>query len=220
MPALPPPQAIIFDMDGLMLDSEAIYQRAWQQALTGLGYACDAQTYLQLVGRSNRAAEQLMQARFGPSFPIESFREAWLDHWRHQVTNQGIPYKPGLLELLDLLECHAIPKAVGTSSHGQEAELSLKGLQSRFAHVVTVDQVTTGKPAPDIFLLAARKLGVPPSHCWVLEDSDAGVEAAAIANMTVIMVPDLQAPSAQSQQWAARIVDSLHDVCALIGQTV
>ncbi|MEO1403288.1 MAG: HAD family phosphatase [Cyanobacteria bacterium J06635_1] len=214
MPPLPCPQAIIFDMDGLMLDSESIYHLAWQQAVQGLGYEFDSQLYLSLVGHSNAEAELLMGQFFGDTFPFQQFRADWTAYWHEHVQNHAIPVKSGLMELLDLLETYEIPKAVGTSSNLQEAEISLKGagIWHRFAHIVTVDQVVAGKPAPDIFLRAAQKLGVTPKDCLVLEDSNAGVQAATAAGMPVMMVPDLQTPSAEAQQQAVAIADSLHNV--------
>ncbi|MEO0458061.1 MAG: HAD family phosphatase [Cyanobacteria bacterium P01_A01_bin.114] len=215
MPPLTRPKAIIFDMDGLMLDSESIYHLAWQQAVTSLGYEFDSQLYLSLVGHSNVEAEQLMGQFFGDTFPFQTFRTAWTAYWHEHVQNHSIPVKSGLLELLDLLESYPIPKAVGTSSNLQEAEISLKGanLWHRFAHVVTVDQVAAGKPAPDIFLRAVQKLGVPPGDCLVLEDSNAGVKAASTAGIPVIMVPDLQPPSPEAQRQVCAIATSLHKVC-------
>ncbi|MEM8810532.1 MAG: HAD family phosphatase, partial [Cyanobacteria bacterium P01_G01_bin.38] len=207
MPPLSRPKAIIFDMDGLMLDSESIYHLAWQQAVQSLGYEFDSQLYLSLVGHSNAEAELLMGQFFGDTFPFQKFRADWTAYWHAHVQNHAIPVKPGLIELLDLLETHQIPKAVGTSSNLQEAEISLKGasIWHRFAHIVTVDQVAAGKPAPDIFLRAVQKLGIAPSDCLVLEDSNAGVQAATTAGIPVMMVPDLQSPSPQAKQQAVAI---------------
>lgn len=209
------PRAIIFDMDGLMLNSEVIFHQAWQQTLINLGYkALDRSTYLQLVGCSNNRAEQLLVELLGDNFPVERFHAGWTARWE-TLAAQGIPMKPGLEALLDWLESINLPKAVGTSSSDREAEISLHstGLWPRFKAVVTVDKAGgEGKPAPDIFLTAAEVLDIAPSHCLVLEDSNAGVQAAVAAGMQAIMVPDLQTPTDYSQQHAFRIVSSLHAV--------
>lgn len=211
-------KGVLFDMDGLMLNSEVIYHAAWQQTIEQLGYRLEPQLYIDLVGRSNAESERLMRQIFGPAFPLETFAQQWSQRWQEQVQAQGIPLQPGLLELLDFLESQAIPKAVGTSSNREEAELSLKSteLWPRFQAVVTVDDVTAGKPAPDIFLRAAQKLGYDPAECLVLEDSNAGVQAATAAGSAVVMVPDLQVPSAVSRSQALYVCDSLHAVLALL----
>lgn len=209
------PQALLFDMDGLMLDSECLYQRAWKQAGADLGYDLDETVYLSLVGRSNAEAERAFVQLYGADFPVEAFRAQWEQRWQEWVKADGISLKPGLLDLLDWVETHGLAKAVGTSSNQAEATLCLQttGIFDRFAAIVTVDQVKAGKPAPDIFLAAAQCLDVDPKDCLVLEDSNAGVQAAQAAGMAVIMVPDLQTPTAASAAIALQIFDSLHDVC-------
>ncbi len=213
-------KAVLFDMDGLMLNSEVLYHVAWQQTIDQLGYQLDRQLYVDLVGRSNAESERLMRQAFGPAFPMETFAQQWPQRWRELVAEQGIPLQPGLLELLNFLDACTLPKAVGTSSNRVEAELSLKstGLWERFSTVVTVDDVTEGKPAPDIFLLAAQQLGYEPAECLVLEDSNAGVQAATTAGSVVIMVPDLQVPSDTARSQALHVCDSLHDVRALLAE--
>ncbi len=215
------PQAILFDMDGLMLDSECLYQEAWKRAAAELGYTLDADLYLSLVGRSNAEAERTFAQVYGADFPTVAFRAGWDAHWHELVAQQGIPLKPGLLALLDWVEQQSLPKAVGTSSNQAEAEVCLTaaGIRDRFATVVTVDQVQAGKPAPDIFLTAAQRLGVPPDQCLVLEDSNAGVAAAQAAGMAVIMVPDLQTPTAASTAIALHIYPSLHGVLSWLQQS-
>ncbi|MEM9483856.1 MAG: HAD family phosphatase [Cyanobacteria bacterium P01_F01_bin.116] len=212
------PEAIIFDMDGLMLNSEVIFHQAWQSTLVDLGYdSLDNEAYLQLVGCSNDLAEKMLLQFLGSDFPVERFRAGWQTRWK-ALAAEGIPTKPGLWSLLDWLDEIGLPKAVGTSSNDHEAQICLKstGLWPRFDAIVTVDQAGAGKPAPDIFLTAASAINISPANCLVLEDSNAGVQAATAAGMAVIMVPDLQAPTAYSQQNAFRIVSSLNDVLNLL----
>lgn len=208
------PQAVLFDMDGLMLDSECLYQEAWQTAASELGYALDTVVYLSLVGRSNAEAEVTLVKVFGQNFPVTEFNHRWEARWRELVQSKGISLKPGLLPLLDWLEQQTVPKAVGTSSNSTEAQLCLTtaGIRDRFAAVVTADQVAAGKPAPDIFLEAAHRLEANPADCLVLEDSNAGVQAAQTAGMAVAMVPDLQSPTEASQAIALKVLPSLHEV--------
>lgn len=210
------PAAFIFDMDGLMLDSEPLYQAAWQAAAHELGYQLDAELYLSLVGRSSDEADRTFRQVFGETFPTEQFNRLWDEQWQNLLTAQGVALKPGLLSLLSWIEQQHIPKGVGTSSNAAEAEqcLSLAGIRDRFSILVTVDHVAHGKPEPDIFLAAAKELGQAPDQCWVLEDSNAGVQAAAAAGMPVIMVPDLQVPTVAAKATAAQIFPSLHEVLA------
>ncbi|MBE7380966.1 MAG: HAD family phosphatase [Leptolyngbya sp. SIO1E4] len=216
------PAAILFDMDGLMLDSECLYQAAWQTTARELGYELDDALYLSVVGRSNTEAEETFITVFGSDFPAATFRQRSELYWRQLVQSQGIPLKPGLLALLDWIEQQALPKAVGTSSNLPEAELCLSavGIRDRFSTVVTVDQVAAGKPEPDIFLEAAKRLGVAPAQCLVLEDSNAGVQAAQSAGMSAVMVPDLQSPTAASKAIALEIFPSLHEVLVWLQQGV
>ncbi|HEY9890174.1 MAG TPA: HAD family phosphatase [Candidatus Obscuribacterales bacterium] len=210
------PTALIFDMDGLMLDSEPLYQAAWQAAAQDLGFTIAGELYQSLVGRSSTEADRLFVEMFGDEFPVAVFNERWDQRWRELIKTQGVALQPGLLPLLDWVGEQGLPKAVGTSSNTTEAELCLTvaGIRDRFTTLVTVDQVGIGKPAPDIFLEAARRLGVTPAECLVLEDSNAGVQAAIAAGMGVVMVPDLQVPTAQSTAMSTAIFDSLHDVLA------
>jgi beta-phosphoglucomutase family hydrolase len=211
---MPLPKALIFDMDGLMLDSEPLYQEAWQAAAQELGYPIDAELYMSLIGRSSAEADRMFGQIFGAAFPVREFNQRWDELWRRLIQEKGIALQPGLLPLLDWVEQQDIPKAVGTSSNRAEAEacLSLAGIRDRFSIIVTVDQVAAGKPEPDIFLAAAQQLAQAPEQCLVLEDSNAGVQAAQAAGMAVIMVPDLQVPTAATTAIARRILPSLHEV--------
>ena len=210
------PSAIIFDMDGLMLDSEPIYRMAWQQAAGELGYHLDDAYYLRLVGRKNAEAEAEVVATFGPAFPLPAFRAHWTARWEAHVREHGLPAKPGLAELLDQLDTWAMPKAVATSTERTPALRSLGGLARRFDALVTGDEVRAGKPAPDIFLLAAHRLGAEPRRCVVLEDAEAGIRAAHAAGMAPILVPDLQEPSPHVVALACRRCASLHEVRAVL----
>jgi HAD superfamily hydrolase (TIGR01509 family) len=204
--------AVVFDMDGLMLDTESINRLAWQRAAEDLGFALDDEFYLSLLGRTTVDCESLVMQLCGAEFPMDEFRTRRRRLWRAQVEGTGIAAKPGLLELLSFLDTQRILLAVATSSHVLAAESSLRsaGVRDRFDVVVTGDQVARGKPAPDIYLEAARRLGVESVDCVALEDSDNGVHAAVAAGMTTVMVPDLKPPSTESLARAFRIVASLH----------
>ncbi len=205
--------AVILDMDGLMLDTESIYKRAWENAATRCGYSLDDSFYLTLIGKPTPACEAAILEHFGGAFPIAEFRALWSELWRTYVEGSGIPTKPGLAELLSFLGERRIPVAVATSSDREYTNFSLRaaGLEGRFDHIVTGDQVVNGKPAPDIYVESARRLGVAPELCVAIEDSDAGALAANAAGMITMMVPDLKPPSAEAQSAAFCVVATLLD---------
>ncbi len=210
--------AVVLDMDGLMLDTEPIYKRAWQSAAAEFGYEISDGYYHSLIGRSTADCEVTLVQRFGSDFPVAGFRARWSQLWKMHVEASGLPTKPGLLELLSFLDQRRLPAAVATSSDREYADFSLRaaGLEGRFQHVITSDQVANGKPAPDIYLESARRLGVTPSHCVAIEDSDAGVMAASAAGLIALQIPDLKEPLPEARSAAYRVLDSLHDAKNLI----
>lgn len=211
--------AVILDMDGLMLDTERHYKIAWQKAASELGYPLDDAFYYTLVGRTNEAGEAALAKQFGSAFPVARFRELWAGLWRTDVESQGISTKPGLEKLLDYLAAQAVPVAMATSSDQEYATFSLKAAKldtQRFAQIITGDQVERGKPEPDIYLEAARRLSVIPARCMALEDSDTGILSASRAGMRAVQVPDLKSPSQEARGAAFRILNSLAEVPALM----
>jgi beta-phosphoglucomutase-like phosphatase (HAD superfamily) len=209
--------AVIFDMDGLMLDTEALVRPVMVDAAQACGYDLSSELFLQLIGRTNVDSERLLCEAFGPDFSAADFRQRCSTGWEAAIVG-GIPHKPGLGRLLDLLERHGVAVAVATSTARDAAErsLAIAGLRHRFEVVVTGDQIANGKPAPDIFLLAAERLGVEPARCLVLEDSHAGVRAAHAAGCMPIMVPDLVPATDDVARLALHVVASLDDVAELL----
>jgi HAD superfamily hydrolase (TIGR01509 family) len=210
--------AVVLDMDGLMLDTEPLYRNAWQQACDELGFNLDDDTLSRFTGRPTRDCEAELQAHLGSDFPIARFGVRWPGLWRELVERQGIPHKRGLIGFLAFLEARRLPMAIATSSDRDNAAFSLRhaGLDGRFRVMVTGDQVPAGKPAPDIYLEAARRLGCDPTDCVALEDSDAGVLAACSAGMATICVPDLRPPSDAAARAAIHVLGSLDDARQLI----
>lgn len=206
--------AVVFDMDGTMVDTELIYHLAWRDAAAALGYTLTEETLLATTGRRIVDCYAILEAALGPTFPMTAFKASWEGYWHREIEQHGVPLKPGLLELLDLLEAREIPKVVATSTERSEAHFTLEkaGLLERFSMLTTGDEIQNGKPAPDIFLLAATRLGVAPAHCLALEDSVAGAIAASSAGMTTIMIPDMIQPPAEVAARLHAVVPSLHDV--------
>ncbi len=211
-------RAVVFDMDGLIIDSEPIYKMAWQRAALEFGYEVDDALYFDLIGLNETDSEKVLRAALGDGFPFGEFRKVWSEIWQGAVRRDGIPLKPGIVGLLDHLDSRDVPYGIATSSGPGHAGVSLSaaGLDGRFTVIVTGDQVPKGKPAPDIYLAAAGRLGTAPERCIALEDSDAGVHAAAAAGMTTLMVPDLKAPAPESAQAAFRVLASLEEAREII----
>ena len=194
-----------------MLDTEPSYRAAWQKASEQCGYTLSDTDYLNFIGRSTVEAEKLLVEKFGEEFPLEEFRVVCEQAESEVFSGKPFAKKPGLDEMLAFLESRNIRKAVATSTVRRRAvpRLELAGLSERFEFVTTGDEVSRGKPFPDLFLLAAERFGISPSECLVLEDSEPGVTAAGRAGMQVFMVPDLSAPSETCLRLATATFDSL-----------
>lgn len=215
-------QAVIFDMDGLMIDTERIAQRAWQLAGAEGGYEFDDATYLQAVGRTREDTKSVFQAAFGPDFPFDDLYERKQQIMYDLIDTEGIPTMPGLFELYDLIDGLGIAKAVATSTARPTAlkKLTIVNALDRFSVIVCGNEIANGKPAPDIFLEAAARLEIPPINCIVLEDSEAGIRAAHAAGMAPIMIPDMKQPSAEIVEMATHVLPSLWDVQPILRELV
>ncbi|RDZ26287.1 HAD family hydrolase [Lysobacter silvisoli] len=210
------PAAVLFDMDGTMIESEAALLECWRQAAQDLGFALQDELWLSMVGLHDRACHDLLSRHLSDT-QIQALLDAMQALYDRRV-DAGLPLKGGLTALLDRLAAQALPTAVVTSTRRARAlyKLERAGLGERFALVVGGDEVVHPKPAPDIYLLAAQRLGVDPARCVVLEDSPAGVRAALGAGMTPIHIPDLVAPSDEVRALGHRIVRSMDDAHALL----
>lgn len=209
-----PISAIIFDMDGLMLDTEPISHIMWKRALAEAGYALPDELYLQVIGTTEASTKQVFSQAFGAGLPIEAIRGRQRGYYLNHLVTEGIPVKAGLVELLDWLDTTSLKRIVASSTERAWVlkKLRLTQLQNRFASVVGGDEINQGKPAPDIFLEAARRLQVSPQTCIVLEDSEAGITAAHAAGMLPVMVPDMKPPSPNIKAVAHSIFPSLYEV--------
>jgi len=217
---------VVFDMDGILIDSEPLFRRGAQHAARALGYELADATYAAWMGLPPRAVEAAVYAALGDDFPMASFRDQFRAFWIEHTERDGVPPQPGIPELLQALTARDIPIAVATSTQRDQAlrSLELAGLRAYLPVVVAGTDVTEGKPAPEIFLRAARAIEVEPAACIALEDSAVGVRAATAAGMLTIMVPDLHQPDAEiaalaryvipDTQRAARVVLALFDARA------
>jgi HAD superfamily hydrolase (TIGR01509 family) len=206
----------LFDMDGLMLDTEPLAARAWGEAAAALGVDFDSALALMMIGRNFADCSAMIRARYAAPYPVDALLARWHAAYDAIVEREGLALKPGIHELLDWLEERAIPRAVATSTRRDRArsKLAQTALLPRFQALVGGDEVASGKPAPDIYVEAARRLGASTARCVVLEDSEPGVRAALAAGMVPIMVPDLHPPSVELVALDLIVLPSLHDVLA------
>jgi len=190
------PSAVIFDMDGLMLDTENLTMPFWEIAGRPFGYNITYDIVLRMVGISSKKARQVMFEEFGDDFPYDAVRDAFWTLVKKEIDKNGVPLKPGLIFLLDRLSAAKIPYGVATSTRSATAieMLGKAGILERFAALTCGEEVANGKPAPDIFLLAARKLNAPPSACVGFEDSPAGLTGLHAAGIRSIFIKDLIEP--------------------------
>ena len=210
---LTPFQAVIFDMDGTLLDTESVFRTIVFEVCDELGFEMTDHVHLSMVGGSHERTNQLLVEAYGVAFPYTQF-----DHRcriiMHERSQNGVPLKPGARELVGELRERGIPTAVATSSRNPHAQhhLGAAGLLDLFDTIVTRDDVTNPKPHPEPYLTAASRLSVAPGHCLALEDSHAGVRAAHAAGMQTIMVPDLVHPSDEIRALGVAVMDSLDHV--------
>ncbi|MEG0768784.1 MAG: HAD family phosphatase [Ruthenibacterium sp.] len=210
-------KAVLFDMDGLMFDTERLSDEVWT-ALAKREKLAMQSTDLQLLrGKTREAGKAALLEKFGADFPFDRICNAAMTEITARLS-ETVPLRPGLLELLDTLKINKIPAAVASSTHRAlvESNLRVAGVLDFIAAIATGDEVMHSKPAPDIFLLAAKRLGVAPEDCMVLEDSYYGVRAGVASGARTIMVPDLDLPTPEIEQLADAIVPSLADVIPLL----
>jgi HAD superfamily hydrolase (TIGR01509 family) len=191
-----PVEAVLFDMDGLLIDSEAVYIAAMQGAAQEFKREMPLAFCHSMVGIPRRECNEMIQGLYGTGFDLEEFRSVYSANVARLMADR-IPIKAGVEKLLDFLDERGLPRAVATSAGRATAEshLGRAGLLDRFQAVATRDDVVHAKPAPDVYLEAARRLGVSPMRCIAFEDSSPGLIAAHAAGTMAIMVPDILQPS-------------------------
>jgi HAD superfamily hydrolase (TIGR01509 family) len=206
-------QAVVFDMDGLLFDSERTLFEAMCAVAPRFGVEVDRELFLSLIGLRLAESSAKLQARFGPDFPLTDFITA-VGQGNRELHADGVALKAGVVELLDHLDAIGIPYAIATSSAPAMVDRNLgrHGLTGRFKAIVARGDYENGKPAPDPFLKAAERLGIAPEHCLALEDSHNGVRAAHAASMMTVMVPDMLAATEEMRALCVAIEEDLHGV--------
>ncbi|WP_405492083.1 HAD family hydrolase [Nocardia sp. NBC_00511] len=207
-------RAVVFDMDGLLLDSERLAMRSLVSAGAELGFDMPDAFCRSMIGVPADRCRELAVTAYGPDFPLRAYFDLHERHLRELVDQGQLAVKPGVAALLDELERQGIPKAIATSSSRERADhhLGLAGLGARFDAVITRQDVVNGKPDPEPYLKAVATLGQEPDHTLALEDSTNGLLAAHAAGLRCILVPDLVRPTEETRRLAHRVYPDLHPV--------
>jgi len=211
------PQAVVFDMDGLLFDTEVLYRDAVLAVAREDGVDLPLELYLRAIGLTHEATRDLLAGHFGPDFDFERLWGASAKRFHQMITTQRY-LKAGVEELLDALDAAGLRRAIATSSSHASVQRNLKhhGMVDRFHAIVANGDYARSKPNPDPFLTAAGRLGVAPSDCLALEDSYNGIRAASASGMMTIMVPDLLHPTEEMHGLCLRIARDLHEVRELL----
>lgn len=207
-------ELVIFDMDGLMFDTEVVAKRAWREVGKLNNYDITQEFLLTLLGRNKKSVEEEFKKLFGEDFPFDNMYSQQGKHASSIIENEGLGIKEGLIELIDHLREKKIKIAVATSTSRERAEklLFIAGVLEKFDKVLCGDEVTKGKPDPEIFLTVCEKLDIKPCNALVLEDSEKGLEAAVAGGIKCIVVPDLMEPSEKHISMAHSKVKNLKEV--------
>ena len=208
-----PVRAVVFDMDGLLINSEVVIRDAMMATARDMGAQLPNDVFVRMVGLTYAASDAVAQAHFGPAFPLADFNA---EVWRRAqaVFDAEDILKDGVTEILDWLERAGVARGVATSSGHEHVrrQLERSGVYARMQTIVARGDYERGKPHPDPYLVAAERLGAAPADCLALEDSHNGVRAAHAAGMMTVMVPDLLEPTEEMRALCLAIADTLHDV--------
>lgn len=213
-----PIRGVLFDMDGLVLDSERLYTRFWMEALWKKGYAVTLEQALQLRSLNREAGQAKLEELFGPGISFSEVRALRIRLMDAYIEKHGIAPKPGIFELLEHLKKKGILCAITSSSPMENIHrhLSANRLLHSFDRLCSGYEVPNGKPAPDIYLYGAECLGLKAEECLALEDSPAGIESAYRAGCLPVMVPDQDQPGETTLPLLYAKADSLTDVIELL----
>lgn len=210
--------AVIFDMDGVLIDTEKHYNAAWCQAATEAGFPFTREHALLLRSCEAKEGEKLMQGIFGPSFDYYAIRERRRELVRERLAQYGLEKKPGVEETLRFLRAKGIKTAVATATALDitKSHLTTIGVCDLFDSIVSAKNVAHGKPEPDVYLYACEQIGERPQDCMAVEDSPNGILAAYRAGLRTVMVPDLTQPDEELTKYLYACVNSLSDLCELV----
>ena len=211
-------RGVLFDVDGVILDTECLYSRFWMEACHFFGFPMTKEQSLQMRSLNKTAGQEKFHALFGPAADYATIRQKRIELMDAFVEKEGVAAKPGIYALLDALDEKGIPCAITSSSPYQRLERYLTPLKlfHRFQKVITGYDVPKGKPEPDIYLRGAAELGLAPNECLALEDSPAGILSASRAGCLPVLIPDQDTPGQDTLSLLYAKADTLTDVITLL----
>ena len=213
------PALAIFDMDGLIFDTERLFMTTKDGVMKEYGYTQQKDDYIHTLGTCGQQLLDILHRLYGDDYPAEEISQKCRTLVTEKIRRDGPPVKPGIPELLAWFASNNIPCCVASSTkHDIVVEyLRLAKLDKYFAYVIGGDQVQRSKPNPDIFLATCQRTDIKPEHARVLEDSENGILAASNANIPVVCIPDLKVPSEEIAKKTAAIVPDATAVISLFG---
>ena len=211
-------RGVLFDMDGLVLDSEKLFCRFWAEAGRFYGFPMTFEQGMGMRSLNSKAAQEKLWSYFGPEADYVAIRGKRIELMEAYIAENGVDLKPGIRELLERMAQLGIPGAITSSSPVERIRkyLAFHGLDSRFAALCSGHDVPRGKPEPDIYLYGAARLGLRPGECLALEDSPTGILSAWRAGCVTVMVPDLDQPEEATEKMLHAKADSLADIIQLL----
>ena len=211
-------RGVLFDMDGLVLDSEILYARFWREACAFYGFTMSHEQALGMRGLNHTAGAAILREWFGPEANHPQIRAKRIELMDAFIEANGVELKPGVVQLLDYLQLRGIAAAITSASPLPRIQnhLARHGLDTRFQKLCSGHDVPRGKPEPDIYLHGAASLGLKPEECLALEDAPAGILSAYRAGCLPVMVPDLDQPTEETEALLFARADSLTDVIDLL----
>ncbi|MBR5666657.1 MAG: HAD family phosphatase [Lachnospiraceae bacterium] len=211
-------KAVIFDMDGVIFDSERATYLCWKKVAEEHGLERMDEVYRKCIGVTVEVTRQICLDAYGEDFPYEEFAKEASVLYHERYDGGRLPVKEGTREILSYLKENGIPTAIASSTRQERvvSQLDEAGLLGFFNAVVGGESVSKSKPAPDIFLYAAEQLGIAPADCVVIEDSFNGIRAAHAAGMIPVMVPDMLEPDDEIRGKCETVCSSLRDVLRLM----
>ena len=209
-----PFEGVVFDVDGVLFDTERLMHQIWHEVGAEMGWPQPGRDYLEFVGNGRSVIFEKMLTFYGPDFPKEEFLTTCSQTLQDRVEQFGVPLKPGAREILEFLHQKNIPIAIATSTAMRRTgkRMELTGLSPYFSAMITGDQVTRGKPDPEIYRLACQTLGTDPARTLAVEDSRNGILSATAAGMPTVMIPDMIPPTPELEALLCQRCESLREL--------